>query len=219
MVAAANHLATLKALVSTTATKGQDLLLEHALGAASIAQLLRLELIRLERTFDGGLNRPIWTILGQSAFAPEGFTSAELCKVAGVHAGPDSLAWVRCASSTEIYTGMPSPLLRLKRCHACVHGIPVGCSLILPIGTVNSVQTRKGHPLPKFYWSDAQTTRQVGVQIACNQECCCFVVSPQAWAILGPCIYPARLADRAGQRSCHPVGSGWGSLRTVLFPL
>jgi hypothetical protein len=51
-------------LLASTVTKGQHLLLEHVLGCASIAHLLRLELIRLERTFDGGLNRPIWIILG-----------------------------------------------------------------------------------------------------------------------------------------------------------
>jgi hypothetical protein len=33
---------------------------------------------------------------------------------------------------------------RLKRCHACAtNGIPLGCSLLSPVGTVNPVQTLK----------------------------------------------------------------------------
>merc|ERR1712166_340631 len=80
------------ALIASTLVKAPDLL-DHVLGAASITELLKLELVRLEKTFDSGMNRPIWTILSQIAFAPKGLSSNELCSVAGIHAGKQSLAW------------------------------------------------------------------------------------------------------------------------------
>jgi hypothetical protein len=45
-----------------------------------------------------------------------------------------------------------TPLLRLKLLHACdTNGIPLGCSLLLSVGTVNSVQTLKDPNQSQIY--------------------------------------------------------------------
>jgi hypothetical protein len=55
---------------------------------------------------------------------------------------------VRCAFlDGKFHSWMPlsfTPLLRLKRCHACDQWHSSRCSLLLPVGTVNCVQTLKG---------------------------------------------------------------------------
>ena len=87
------HFFTLQAMVLLRTLPTEPALSRTVMQSTTMAELIEVELIRLENEFDSGLDRPIWACLSQMAFAPCGLAADELCIVANITAGDASLAW------------------------------------------------------------------------------------------------------------------------------